>query len=92
MSPGTCYIQISLMEGRQFELENWDYLWGRANKIREQCVQGLGVGGSANSGKSIHLFIQPSKLPIQQPRLISLQATFASTSKAPSPSTQNYSR
>ena len=34
------------------QLENWDYLWGRADKIREKCVLGLGVGGSALAGKT----------------------------------------
>ena len=33
-SIGTCYIQVSMLEGDSSELENWDYIWGRANAIR----------------------------------------------------------
>lgn len=54
---GTCYIQVSMLEGLNYattELENWDYIWGRAEAIREKCVAGLGVGGSAKAGKRQH--------------------------------------
>ena len=40
-----------MLEGNTNERENWDYLWGRAEAIREKCVVGLGVGGSAPAGK-----------------------------------------
>ena len=51
---GNCYIQVSMIEGGRHEdaqLENWDYLWGQVEAIREKCVAGLGVGGSASAGK-----------------------------------------
>lgn len=51
---GTCYIQVSMLEGGSYyatsNLENWDYIWGRADAIRQKCVLGLGVGGSAKAG------------------------------------------
>ena len=34
-------------------LENWDYIWGRADAIRQKCVAGLGVGGSAKAGEMV---------------------------------------
>ena len=55
ISKGNCYIQIMMLEGGRHvssQLENWEYLWGRADKIREKCVIGLGVGGSALAGKT----------------------------------------
>ena len=43
-----------MLEGGNYDptaLENWDYIWGRADAIREKCVVGLGVGGSARAGE-----------------------------------------
>lgn len=55
---GTCYIQVSMLEGDSYysssNLENWDYIWGQAEAIRQKCVIGLGVGGSATAGKGTH--------------------------------------
>ena len=52
---GSCYIQVSMLEGNPYysssNLENWDYIWGQAEAIRRKCVVGLGVGGSATAGK-----------------------------------------
>ena len=42
------------------ELENWDYIWGRADAIRQKCVVGLGVGGSATAGKAKYHFQIPA--------------------------------
>ncbi|KAF6236795.1 hypothetical protein HO173_005086 [Letharia columbiana] len=51
---GTCYIQVSMLDGGNYyassNIENWDYIWGRADAIRQKCVAGLGVGGSAKAG------------------------------------------
>ncbi|CAD6590182.1 MAG: hypothetical protein ASARMPREDX12_004218 [Alectoria sarmentosa] len=47
---GTCYIQVSMLEGGYNQLENWDYIWGQADAIRQKCVVGLGVGGTAKAG------------------------------------------
>ena len=57
ISTGDCYIQVSMLDGGWSEhstsnLENWDFIWGRADAIRQKCVAGLGVGGSAKAGKS----------------------------------------
>ena len=56
-SIGTCYIQVSMLEGgidgASSNLENWDYIWGRADAIRQKCVAGLGVGGSAKAGEIV---------------------------------------
>ena len=54
ISIGTCYIQVSMLEGGYNQLENWDYIWGQADAIRQKCVVGLGVGGTAKAGKTHH--------------------------------------
>ncbi|KAL8669436.1 MAG: hypothetical protein Q9168_005971 [Polycauliona sp. 1 TL-2023] len=51
-----CTIGIDLAEedgtiSYSSDLENWDYLWGRANEVIEKCVKGLGVGGWTSAGK-----------------------------------------
>lgn len=52
---GTCYIQVSMLDGyASSNVENWDYIWGRADAIRQKCVAGLGVGGFAKAGKRTH--------------------------------------
>lgn len=53
ISKGTCYIQLSMIEVvASSNLEDWDYIWGRVNKIREKCVAGLGVGGTTKAGRA----------------------------------------
>ncbi len=55
MRIGTCYIQLSMLEGGDsWSLSSWNYISGRATAIREKCVAGLGVGGSARAGKRKH--------------------------------------
>lgn len=52
ISKGTCYIQLSMIEVvASSNLEDWDYIWGRVNRIREKCVAGLGVGGTTKAGR-----------------------------------------
>lgn len=51
---GTCYIQVSMLEAASSNVENWDYIWGRAEAIRQKCVVGLGVGGAAKAGKIMY--------------------------------------
>ena len=55
---GDCYIQVSMLEGGanyvSSNLEDWEYIWGRAEAIREKCVVRLGVGGSAKAGRGNH--------------------------------------
>lgn len=51
---GTCYIQVSMLEAASSNVENWDYIWGRAEAIRQKCVVGLGVGGAAKAGKRMY--------------------------------------
>ncbi|KAL8899967.1 MAG: hypothetical protein Q9207_005928 [Kuettlingeria erythrocarpa] len=53
-----CTIAIDMIDGtgsnprfRANDLENWDYLWGRANEVIKKCVQGLGVGGWTPAGE-----------------------------------------
>lgn len=55
ISIGTCYIQVSMLDGgASSNIEDWDYIWGRADAIRQKCVAGLGVGGFAKAGKRTH--------------------------------------
>ncbi|KAL8924953.1 MAG: hypothetical protein Q9208_003836 [Pyrenodesmia sp. 3 TL-2023] len=53
-----CTIAIDMIDGtgnnprfRANDLENWDYLWGRADAVIEKCVKGLGVGGWTTAGE-----------------------------------------
>lgn len=53
-----CTIAIDMIDGtgnnpryKANDLENWDYLWGRADAVIEKCVKGLGVGGWTTAGK-----------------------------------------
>ena len=51
-----CTIQIDMRTGTDpplpaNDLENWDYLWGRANQVIKKCVKGLGMGGWTAVGK-----------------------------------------
>ena len=45
-----CKIQVDMRTGTDpplpaSDLENWDYIWGRANQVIKKCVEGLGIGG-----------------------------------------------
>ncbi|KAI4287736.1 MAG: hypothetical protein L6R35_003006 [Caloplaca aegaea] len=53
-----CTIAIDMIDGsgnnprfKANDLENWDYLWGRANAVIEKCVKRLGVGGWTSAGE-----------------------------------------
>lgn len=53
-----CTIAVDMIDGtgnnplyRANDLENWDYLWGRADAVIDKCVKGLGVGGWTSAGK-----------------------------------------
>ena len=52
-----CTIAIDLIDGsgdhprfKANDLENWDYLWGRANAVIQKCVKRHGVGGWTSAG------------------------------------------
>ena len=52
-----CTIAIDMIDGsgnnpryKANDLENWDYLWGRADAVIEKCVKRLGVGGWTSAG------------------------------------------
>ncbi|KAL8855935.1 MAG: hypothetical protein Q9178_007449 [Gyalolechia marmorata] len=48
-----CTIAIDLIDegSTANELENWDYLWGRADAVIQKCVKRLGVGGWTSAGE-----------------------------------------
>ncbi|KAI4237333.1 MAG: hypothetical protein LQ349_001917, partial [Xanthoria aureola] len=53
-----CTIQIDMIDGsgnnpryKANDLENWDYLWGRAFAVIEKCVKGRGLGGWTSAGE-----------------------------------------
>ena len=70
ISIGTCYIQVSMLDRYALSnIENWDYIWGRADAIRQKCVAGLGVGGFAKAGKITNASFQtPKHIPLINPR------------------------
>ncbi|KAI4140938.1 MAG: hypothetical protein L6R39_005586 [Caloplaca ligustica] len=68
-----CTIAIDMVDGtgnnpryRANDLENWDYLWGRADAVIDKCVKGLGTGGWTSAGK-LSQAPTTSKGPIADP-------------------------
>ena len=39
------------------DLDQYDYLWGRADAIIKKCVIPLGVGGWAKAGKTLPIVL-----------------------------------